>query len=364
MFGNMDESEFGQFVAALWEQQGWQTQVKHDDGRVFVAVQRPETNEEGLLWAVADGEVGGQQVQQFQSMCQQHEIGEAAIVTAGTLSDHAQKVANGTGVELLDSEGIAKILEHKGLTDLPKQYVGGGGSGGGGGGSGGRSGSGDGGGSGGGGGSGDIQEKVRNVASELAETVRDRTKAIEERTPELPYGIPVVAVVAVVVVVALLSAGVLLGPSIPFLGGGDGISAAATSPEGANSSLRVTWNAEVTDTFDPDESDDLAYPAPEGKQFVVVVMNVQNTGEGTVPLEQSAFHFRANGTTYQKETLADHDNSLSVPLGAGNELPIWTVFMIPEGESGTLVYEQNATDVSVAVEFERDSGMSMNVTQL
>lgn len=330
MFESMDQSEFGQFVAALWERQGWQTQVKRDDGRVFVAIQRPETGEEGLLWAVADGEVGGKQVQQFQSLCQQHEIREGAIVAAGTVSDHARKVANGTGIELLDSEKIATILKQKGLTDLAKQYAGG-------------------------------ESGASEDESEAVGAALDRVKAVGQRAAALASGVPVVAVV---VVIALIGAGVLFGPSIPFLGGGgDGISATSTSPEGANASLQVTWNAEMTDRIDPNESDGMAYRAPEGKQFVVVVMSINNTGQEMVPLEQTAFQYRANGTTYRNETLAEHDGFLGFSLGPGQNIPVWTVFTVPEGESGTLFYEQNVTDVTVAVEFERDSSMAVNVSQ-
>ncbi|WP_115863014.1 restriction endonuclease [Halorussus litoreus] len=340
MSQEMDRAEFGQFVAALWKRQGWQTQIKRDDGRIFVAVQRPETGEEGLLWAVADGEIGGQQVQQFQSLCDEYGVGERAIVTGGVVSDHAEKVAKGTGVELLDGEGIETVLERKGLTDLAKQYRGGGG-GGGSGGSGSRGGASDG----------------DSEGSALAPV-----RSILGRASGLVSGVPVVAVV---VVVALLGAGVLWGPPIPFLdGGGDGLSANSTAPADANASLHVTWNAKTTDAIDPNRSDGTAYLAPEGEQFVLVRMTVNNTGNGTVPLEQSAFQFRSNGTTYANETLADHDVFIGFPIGPGETFPVWTVFAIPEGESGELVYDQNATEMSVAVEFERDTALPVNETEM
>jgi restriction endonuclease Mrr len=108
----MDQSEFGQFVADLWERQGWQAQVKQDDGRTFVAVQRHETAEEGLLWAVpGNNAIGGQEVQQFRSLCDEYGVEEAGIVAAGTLSDHARKVAEGTGLELRDGEAVTDLLE-------------------------------------------------------------------------------------------------------------------------------------------------------------------------------------------------------------------------------------------------------------
>jgi len=335
MSQEMDRAEFGQFVAALWKRQGWQTQIKRDDGRTFVAVQRPETGEEGLIWAVADGEIGGQQVKQFQSLCDEHGVAERAIVTGGAVSDHAEKVAKGTGVELLDGEGIRTVLERKGLTDLAKQYRGGGGN---------NSNPNDG-------------ENGDSERSALAPV-----QSIIGRASGLASGVPVVAVV---VVVALLGAGVLWGPPIPFLdGGGDGLSANSTAPDNATHNLHVTWNAKTTDSIDPNRSDGAAYLAPEDEQFVLVRMAVNNTGNGTVPLEQSAFQFRANGTRYANTTLADHDVFIGLPIGPGETFPVWTVFAIPEGESGELLYDQNATNESVAVEFERDTALSVNETEM
>ncbi|MFC4551960.1 restriction endonuclease, partial [Halorussus sp. GCM10023401] len=122
----MDRSTFGEFVAALWEQQGWQTQVKRDGQKVFVAVQRPQTGEEGLLWAIPAGEdeIGGKQVQQFAKLGQQYEVEESAIVTAGTVSEHARKAASSTGVELLDGEGVATLVRQRGLEDLVRKFEG------------------------------------------------------------------------------------------------------------------------------------------------------------------------------------------------------------------------------------------------
>jgi len=338
MFESIDQSAFGQFVAALWQRQGWQTQIKDDDGRTFVALQRPETGEEGLVWAIADGEVGGQQVQQFRSLCNEYEVQEGAIVTVGQFSDHAEKVAKGTGVELLDGEGIETILQRKELTGLAEEYAGGGG-----------------GGSSGGGRSGD---SPLDRVTELGE----RAGTLGERVTEIASGVPLVAVVAVVAVVGV---GLLVGPSIPFLGGGgDAISANSTAPADANASLQVVWNAKVTDSIDMNESDELVYPAPEGEQLVLVRMAINNTGNDSVPLEQTAFQLRANGTTYANETLADHEGFLNLPVEPDTVVPVWTVFAIPEGESATLVYDQNATQATVAVEFTRDSELAVNESRL
>jgi len=337
MLQDMDQSEFGQFVAALWERQGWQTQVKRDDGRVFVAVQKPQTGEEGLLWAyVADGEVGGQQVQQFAELCEQYEVNESAIVTAGGVSDHAEKVSQGSGVELLDGEGVAAILKRKEWTDLAD---------------------GEGGGATGDGGDGDSPlDKVRTLGQRASSLV---SGALGDAS------VPAKPALAVVLLVALVGAGVLGGPSIPFLGGGDGppIEAESATPENATTTLSVGWNARVTDEIDPNESDEKSYRAPRGEQFVLVQMTFNNTGEGSLNLTKRSFKFRTDERTYGHQPLNDHEGLVGFEMSPGTRYAGWTVFAVPEGTTGTLVYDQDVTGESVTVEFERDSSIAVNVTQ-
>lgn len=348
MLQGMDQSEFGQFVAALWEQQGWQAQVKQDDGRTFVAVQRPQTGEEGLLWAVpGNSEIGGQEVQQFRSLCDEYGVEEGGVVTAGTLSDHARKVAEGTGLELLDGEAIETLLERKGMTDLLEQYGGGGSS------------AGDSsGGSASDAGDGDSPlDKLEALGGRATDLVSDATDDVD---------IPVsrTAAIAIVVVVALISTGVLVGPSLPFIGGGNNaISAASASPDGSATTLRVKWNAKVVDEIDVNRSDELAYYSPEGQQFVVVRLSVNNTGSRKVAVKQAAFDLRTDEQTYDQQTLADHDGFLDFPISPGQHYVGWTVFSVPEGTTGTLVYDQNETGVPVSVTFERDQSLSVNVTR-
>ncbi|NHN59888.1 MULTISPECIES: restriction endonuclease [Halorussus] len=342
MLQGLDESEFGQFVAALWERQGWQTQVKRDDGRVFVAVQRPSTGEEGLLWALAgDGEVGGQQVQQFAKLCQQYEVGESAIVTAGEISDHAEKVSEGTGVDLLGSEGIATILERKGWTDLAEQY----------------------------GGDGDADASDESDG-EGGNSPVDRVRAVGARAKATVGGalggsVPTKPVLAVVVVAAVLAAGVLAGVPLPFLGGGGGpVSAENVSPPNSTSTLRVSWNAKAVDEIDPNRTDERAYYPPAGEQFVLVAMRVNNTGEGTVPVKQAGFELRVDGETYSHQPLRDHDGFMDFSMSPGTYYAGWTVFSVPEGAAGTLTYDHNVSDTPVAVEFVHDSDIAVNETQL
>jgi len=338
----MDQSEFGQFVAALWERQGWQTQVKNDDGKTFVAVQRPSTGEEGLLWAIPDGEVGGQQVQQFAKLCQQYEVSESAIVTAGTVSDHAEKVSQGSGVELLDGEGVARILKQKEWTDLADEYGDGGDAGG-----------------------------EASGGSDDGDAPLDQLRAVGDRIGAKLSGalgdasVPVKPALAVVVVVALLAAGLLSGVSIPLLGGGgDGpVSAESVSPDNSATTLSVTWNARVTDTIDPNESDGKAYPAPRGKQFVLVRMAINNSGEAKTQLKKSAFKFRTDDRTYGQQSLADHEGFIDFPISPDQRYSGWLVFAVPDGASGTLVYDQNATGTPVTVEFTRDSDLDVSVSR-
>jgi hypothetical protein len=277
------------------------------------------------------------------SLCDEYGVEEVAIVTAGTVSDHAEKVAEGTGVELLGGEKFAEVLRRKDLTGLASQYGGDGGGDGGGGDDGGSSGSG-----------GGNKESDRSALDQ----VRDLAGGVAS----LASGTPAIAVV---VVVALLVTGVLFGSSVPFVGGsGDGpISAESASPDNSTTSLHVAWNAKVTDTIDPNESDDLAYYAPEGEEFVIMRMSINNTGNESAELKQAAFKLRTEERTYGYQLLADHDGFLDFPISPGQHYVGWTVFTVPEGTTGTLVYDQNETLTTATVEFERDPGLPVNVTQ-
>ena len=346
MLQGMDESAFGEFVAALWERQGWQTQVKRDDDRTFVAAQRPDTGEEGLLWAVADdSEIGGKRVQQFASLCEEYEVEEGAVVTAGTVSDHAEKVAAGSDIELLDGDGIEQLVRRNELTHLVEEY-------------------GDG---------GEAETVAADVDGgddplERVRAVADRGRAAAKRILASAGGadLPVSggAVAAVVVAVALLAAGVLYGPAIPFVGGDDApITAEAATPDEPDTTLTVTWNATVTETIDPNESDDRAYYPPSGERFVVVRLAINNTGDQQVPLQQGAFELRTEDRIHGHQPLADHEGFLDFPIGPGQRYVAWTVFTVPEGTTGTLIYDQSATNATVAVEFERSSTLPAEVTE-
>ena len=344
MLQGMDPSEFGQFVATLWEQQGWETKVKRDGDKTFVAAQRPKTGEEGLLWAIPAGEdeVGGKQVQQFAKLCQQHEVEESAIVTAGAVSQHARKAASSTGIELLDGDGVATFVRQRDLGDLVRKFGGDGGSG-----------SSDGSANGG-----------QNGGSPLA-SILGVVEAVGARASRLVGGTSPVsgkAVVALVVVLAVVATGVLYGPSLslPFLGDGGGEDGPLSTEPAPNGSvaLHVGWNAKVVDTIDPNESDDSAFYAPEGEQFVLVRLNVTNVGEEEVPVKQAGFKLRAENTTYGYQPLAGADGFMDHPMPPGRNYKGWTVFTVPKGTTGTLVYRANAT---VGVEFERESDLPVNV---
>jgi hypothetical protein len=196
-------------------------------------------------------------------------------------------------------------------------------------------------------------------------------RALGQRASSLVSGavgdvsVPGKPVLAVVLLVALVGAGVLGGPPIPFLGGGDGppIEAESAAPENSTTTLSVGWNARVTDEIDPNESDEKSYRAPRGEQFVLVQMTFNNTGEGNVNLTKRSFEFRTDERTYSHQPLNDHEGLLGFEMSPGTRYAGWMVFAVPEGTTGMLVYDQNVTGESVTVEFEHDSNIAVNVTQ-
>ncbi|WP_158056148.1 restriction endonuclease [Halorussus halophilus] len=354
MLQSMDKTAFGQFVAALWDQQGWQTQLKQDDGKCFVAVQRPQTGEEGLLWAVpaSAGEVGGQQVQQFASLCQNYGVEESAIVAAGSFSQHAEKVAQGSNVDMLDGDTVQTLVEKQGLTDLLKKHAG-------------ESGGTDSGSSGDGDTSGDGDSPLAKVRA-TAQGVAGKVGGLAGGDSGVSLPVSGTAGIAVVLVVALLAAGVLFGPSLPFLGGGGDapIATAATPTDENATTLYAGWNAERVDSIDPNESDDRAYYPPKGEQFVVVQFNFTNEGESDVPLNASSFKLRTENRTYGHQPLAGQRLFAGFTLGPGERyLDNALVFSIPKGADATLVYDSNVTGTPVNVEFERDTSLPTNVSE-
>ncbi|WP_327052959.1 restriction endonuclease [Halomicrococcus gelatinilyticus] len=329
MIREMDESDFAAFVADIWEQQGWNTQVTEKSGKAFVALQRDGA--EGLIWATtgSSGDVSGKALQQFVQTAQEYGLDEGAVVTAGQFSDDAERIADQAGVDLVDGEKLRTIVEARELHDLVEKYGGGSGSGGGGG--------------------GDGDDDGPGLLDRLP--VDD----LPDVSAKAVGGVVVVAVLAVV-------AFVVVGPTILGTGGNvqeQSFNVTSTSSVSGNETkaLDVTWNARTTTELEPEKN--VVYQARDGQQFVVVQLNVTNTGQGTVGLRQEGFRLRANGTVHGHQPLTNASGFEVGVLEPGKSMSTWTVFSVDEGVANATLVADGGVYGDVAVRFQRDADLEV-----
>lgn len=332
MIRQMDESAFAAFVAALWAKQGWQTRVTQKKGQSFVALQREGA--ESLIWvSPSTGDpVSGKELQQFAKLCQQYGLDEGAVVTAGSFSGDAKRIAGSAGVELVDGEKLRTIVEARELHDLVREHV-------------------------------DASE------SDAGEDGGDG----DEESGFSILDVPTKATASVVVALLAVVVAAFVAPTI--LGTGGQVQEKAfevTSPESpgnATAPLQVRWNAKTTTEIDPSSKKNVVYPSRSGQQFVVVRMNVTNEANDTVLLRQKGFQFRANGTIHGYQPLGDEGGFGTVQLAPGQSTTVWTAFSVGEGTTGGALVVNDAVHGNVtreraddvAVNFTHDPKLSADI---
>ena len=363
---DLDQSTFPVFVANLWTQQGWTTEIRSVEGESYVAAVRPEAGERGLIWAKSGStgaRVDAEGVVTFAKFCRENGVDDAAILTLGAFTEDGETAAEKFGIDLLDGENLAAVVERHDLTGLVAEHaVEGDGS------------------NGADAGllaplasigatvEGKLQFDALGSPSELVATLRER---LDERDIEVPSQVGV----ATVVVVALVVAGVIVGPSFgalgslnPLAGGGETsapmeISAGPVKPGGAATTLYVEYNATTTRTIDVDSGDDTVHVAPNGTRFVLVGLSITNTGNQAVELRPAAFVLSANGTDYNYQPLEGVTGFEETRLNASDSFETWTLFVVPEdAPSGTLSIHQGAVRGGVAAQFAPNPGRKINMT--
>ena len=370
----LDESAFPAFVAALWEHQGWTTKLRDVEGETYVAaVQEGQASERGLIWAKSGStgaRVAGNAVVEFATFCRDNGIDDAAIITLGSFTEDGEKAAEKFGIDLLDGDELAAVVERHGLEDLVEEHTPA------------EDGS-----------TADgplasISESLGGLKNGLPDSsalssVSEGVAGIRRGLGERKLDVPPKVALAVVVLAAVLVAGVVVGPSLGSLGapeslgslnplGGDGdavaaqpveVSAPPVQPSGAATTLYVEWNATTRSTIDANASDDLVHVAPNGTRFVIVQLSVINTGEQAIDLRPAMFTLSINATTYDYQPLSGVAGFEETSLEAGGSYEGWTVFVVPENASeGSLGISQSAIRGTVAVQFAANPGLAVNAT--
>ncbi|GGJ11170.1 hypothetical protein GCM10008995_21340 [Halobellus salinus] len=385
MIPELDPEDFVGFLAALWDDRGWDTSIRErSDETYFVTGTRPD-GKRGVIYTfpTTTSTVTERHVKAFVTFCRKKGIDVAVVATQGAFAEGAERVASERGVHLLDRSKLAETVEAGDLGDVLAQFTEADGSG---------------------GALGQLRDlgvpvpsSIRGglpsvaaigaatngllpVGDESADTTTGSGGSPPADQPasssSSPDGSGIVArcrayatrpVPAILLAVTLLVAftlGATVGPAVglgvggPLSGGGDAgpeVSAVSTAG-GANATADVRWNARATDSLTVGGT---TYDAPADQTFLVVSMNVTNGGDDPVQLAESALAADVAGTRYGHQPLDGVTGFPSAGLFApGDTREVWTVFAVPDDAgSVTIVLDDEAK-----VRFVRDGGVTPEAT--
>lgn len=126
----MDDWDFENFVADLWERQGWDAEVEQQSGDAGVdirAVKSMPYQQKALIQAKRYGEnttVGGPDIQQYSALKQQEQDADKAIVvTTSRFTSAAYDRAEDLNVKLIDGDDLAQLIDELDAYDLVEHYV-------------------------------------------------------------------------------------------------------------------------------------------------------------------------------------------------------------------------------------------------
>lgn len=125
----IDPYDFEEFVAELWEIQGWRTKVTQasNDGGIDVIASKGIIRKKKWAFQVKrhgpGSKVGTPGVQQYSSLPHQHRsIDRVAIITTNGFTKGAIEIAATLNVKLIDGEELVKRCHRNGAADLLDKY--------------------------------------------------------------------------------------------------------------------------------------------------------------------------------------------------------------------------------------------------
>jgi len=126
----MDPYEFEYFIADLWEQQGWQTEVSSaaaDEGVDVIARKEAPYEQTLLIQAKRYGPnttVGSPDIQQYASLRHQYDgVDKVLVVTTNEFTGQAQKLAGQLNVKLIDGEDLSGLIAQQEALGLVAEYL-------------------------------------------------------------------------------------------------------------------------------------------------------------------------------------------------------------------------------------------------
>jgi hypothetical protein len=271
------------------------------------------------MLVVPDSEatVSGQMVQKLVTLSNEKGIDMGVAATRGTFSSDAQGIADANGVHLLDTETLSATVESEGLEDLVEEF------------------------------------STGQPDGEDADSITDRLPEMSGSLPAVGDGgsglrTLVMALLAIGVVIAaiqFLGMGGMLGgfiASLPVpdlgvgLGGGGYTMTAVSLSEGNATPVDVRWNARTQTTVVAPNGESFA--APEGKQFVVVELNVSNPRNESLVFRADHLALATGNTRYGNQPLQGASGQLPMVVEPGSAKSGYVVYTVPKAsESATLL---------------------------
>lgn len=126
----IDEYEFEQFIADLWERQGWSTKVtqgSNDRGIDIIATKTHPFFQKQVIQAKkysTDNTIGSPAIQQYSSLQHQEDgVDAVVIVTTSSFSSPARKTARDLNVKLVNGKKLHNILSDTNSEGLFYKYT-------------------------------------------------------------------------------------------------------------------------------------------------------------------------------------------------------------------------------------------------
>lgn len=134
-----------------------------------------------------------------------------------------------------------------------------------------------------------------------------------------------------------------------------------TAYENPADSLHVGWNGTARSAVDPQRDDGYTYEADSGKQYVIVRLNLTNTGERSLDLTPEYFRLLAAGVEYAPQQLVGGDDLRSATLRPGASYQAHLAFEIPaDVDAAVVITNPDAYyNKQVAANFTRNSGLAI-----
>lgn len=127
---HLDSEDFENFLADLWEERGWDTEVTppSQDGGVDVVASRDlPLPLKVVIQAKRYGptsNVSSTEIQQYSSLRRQEEnVDAVAVITTGGFTEQAQQAAEALNVKLVDVDSLCELVEESNCYQLLEPYV-------------------------------------------------------------------------------------------------------------------------------------------------------------------------------------------------------------------------------------------------